>query len=933
MDEPSLELLGREAETTLLRRLLEEHQEGARAVVVRGGPGIGKTALWRWGIGVANGAGARVLVTRCVELEMPLAFSAIVDLLEAPFGEIADELPAPHRQALAVALGLEEPLERPAEPLTISRAAVEVLRLLSARAPVVMAIDDVQWLDTASRRVLSFAVRRLADTPLAILATLRTPAEHSDPLALANALGPSGLTEIELAGLTARSIQQLVRTRLGVRLPRPLLTRVHRTSGGNPMFALELARMLPTSSESAGAPLPLPDSLQELVRARVATLPNELLPLVRLVAVLERPTLEQLGRAFASEENARRLVDLGFEHAVVDIAADGVVRFAHTLLASAVYAEVAPAARAELHYGAAEITDDDEERARHLALAASTPDVAVARALDATAARAAARGAPDAAAELALHALRLTAPEDVHRVQRGLSYATYLIAANRPGPRGASVPHGAARELDELLASEIAGDDRARVLLLRSLLDLEHAACVERLREACVHAQDSTLRSRTLTLLAWTLGVWGWNLEEAAQVAERAVEFAGSAAGTLPLVFALTARGTIDDYRGTPGALAHVERAVELQGDAASAEADATLALGRGRMSYGDFESARTLFDTSRERARRSGEDAFLMWMHRFFGELEIRCGRWEAAESELEAGLSEATGHWRGTLVCLRALLAARRGDAQQVDSDAAEAHAYGVANGDPWLIVGAAWARGSLALLQGAPASAHEHLQRGQTILDVAGIGQPGFLPVSFELAEAAAAVGKLDHAELLADWLDERAATLDHSWAGAAAARCRGIALLGAGAPARAIALLEGARAGFAAIGAPFELAHTQRTLGAAYARSGERSRAAEALREAHRIFGELGTPAWQERTDDELRRAYPRPRRDRGLTAAEEQVAALVASGRTNREVASQLFTTVKTVESHLTRIYRKIGVRSRTELARHYVDADNTDVHG
>ena len=92
-------------------------------------------------------------------------------------------------------------------------------------------------------------------------------------------------------------------------------------------------------------------------------------------------------------------------------------------------------------------------------------------------------------------------------------------------------------------------------------------------------------------------------------------------------------------------------------------------------------------------------------------------------------------------------------------------------------------------------------------------------------------------------------------------------------------------------------------------------------------------ELGTPAWQERTDDELRRAYPRPRRDRGLTAAEEQVAALVASGRTNREVASQLFTTVKTVESHLTRIYRKIGVRSRTELARHYVDADNTDVHG
>ncbi|MBA2476285.1 MAG: helix-turn-helix transcriptional regulator, partial [Actinobacteria bacterium] len=156
---------------------------------------------------------------------------------------------------------------------------------------------------------------------------------------------------------------------------------------------------------------------------------------------------------------------------------------------------------------------------------------------------------------------------------------------------------------------------------------------------------------------------------------------------------------------------------------------------------------------------------------------------------------------------------------------------------------------------------------------------------------------------------------------------AARCRGIAVLGAGDPARAITLLERARAGFAAIGAPYELAHTHRTLGAAHARSGARRRAAEALRDAQRIFGELGTAAWQERAEDELRRAYPRPRRDRELTSAEEHVAALVASGRTNREVAAQLFTTVKTVEAHLTRIYRKTGVRSRTELARRYVDAD------
>ena len=481
MDAPSLELVGRESEMERLRSLLEGLDEGARAVVIRGGPGIGKTALWRRGIESAAEAGARVLVTRCVEGEIPLVLGAIVDLLATPFGEVADELPAPQRRALAVALGLEEPLE-PTEPLTLARAAVEALRILSTRASVLVAIDDVQWLDPGSQRVLAFVVRRLADAPVAVLATLRADSGLADPLALADALGPSGFGEIELGGLTAGAIQHLLRTRLDVRLPRPLLTRVHRTSGGNPLWALELTRILPARADTAGAPLPVPDSLQELVSARVASLPQELIPLVRLVSILERPTLAQLARALSSEGNARRLVDAAYARAVLDVAADGVVRFAHPLLASAVYAVIAPDERRKLQYHAAEIADDEEERARHLALAASAPDAAVASTLDAAAARAAARGVPEAAAELAVHALRLTAL-DADRLRRGLAYATYLVAANRPGPRGASVPREAARELDDLLARELAGDERARVLLLRSLLDLQNATCVKRLRE------------------------------------------------------------------------------------------------------------------------------------------------------------------------------------------------------------------------------------------------------------------------------------------------------------------------------------------------------------------------------------------------------------------------------------------------------------------
>ena len=927
MEASSLELFGRETETALLRRAFEATDAGSRGILLRGAPGIGKTALWRQALDAATEAGCRVLLARCAEVEMPLALSVLADLLEAPFSEVAGDLQESQRQALLVALGLEDPPEQPSDPLSLARGTLEVFRALSVRAPLVVAIDDVQWLDAASQRVVAFAARRLADAPVALLATLRTESGNADPLALAGAFEPDAYTEIELRGLTPDAIQQLVRGRLGLRLPRRLLAQIQRASGGNPMFALELARALHEPAASAGAPLPVPDSLRELVRARVAALPEDLIPLVRLVAVLERPTLAQLGRAFGSEEHAVRLIDLGFAHAVLDIATDDVVRFAHPLLASAVYAEIAPVERRIIQRRAAEIADDDEERGRHLALAASEPDPAVAEVLDAAASRAAGRGAPEAAAELALHALRLTPRDGDGRLQRGLAYATYLIAANRPGPRGAAVPREAARELDDLLTQDLRSDDRARILMLRSLLDLENAVCVERLRDACAHAESTTIRARAQTMLAWTLGVWGWVLEAGAQEAERAVELAESTKETRPLVFALTARGAIDDHRGKPDARAQLERALELQADAGSAESDAALALGKAWLSHGVYDRARALFEASRERAHHAGEDAFLMWMHRFFAELELRCGRWDAAARELDAGLSEATGHWRANLVCLRALLAARRGEVDRVDSDAVEAHRYGTEYGDPWLVVGAAWARGSLALLLDASDAAFEHLSRGQAILDAAGIGEPGVLQVSFELAESAAAVGDLDEVGRLADRLDERAAALDHPWARAAAARCRGIAALGCGEPERAIRHLERAVAGFAEIGAPYELAHTHRTLGAAHARSGQRRLAAEALREAHRIFGELGTPAWQERAEDELRRAYPRPRRDRELTPAEKHVAELVATGRTNREVATQLFTTVKTVETHLTRIYRKLGVRSRTELARQYVDAD------
>ena len=182
-----------------------------------------------------------------------------------------------------------------------------------------------------------------------------------------------------------------------------------------------------------------------------------------------------------------------------------------------------------------------------------------------------------------------------------------------------------------------------------------------------------------------------------------------------------------------------------------------------------------------------------------------------------------------------------------------------------------------------------------------------------------------GRLDEADRLLTRLDEQALALEHRWAQPAALRCRGLLLLARGESEAALAAAEKAAWGFEAAGFPLDRGRALLVAGEALRRLGERRRAAEKLDAASAIFAELGAALWAERAAKELSRARPRPRRDRELTSAERQVAALVAAGKKNREVASQLFTTVATVEAHLTRIYRKLGVRSRTELARQVAD--------
>ena len=259
-------LVGRGTELAQLRRFVHGVRDGPCGLLLRGEAGIGKTALWRSGIEAAERFGIRVLETRCVEAELPLALGGLCDLLDRAFEDAADGLSEPHRHALAVTLGLESPDEEPPERLVLPRGFVAFVRVLAASGPVLLAIDDVQWLDAPSQRIVAYACNRLAQAPVGILATHR--GDGGDALGLRQALDDR-FAEMRLPPLGEVALHHLVRTRLGVRIPRATMARVHVASGGNPMFALEFAQVAAT----ADGPLPLPSSLEELIHDRVAALP------------------------------------------------------------------------------------------------------------------------------------------------------------------------------------------------------------------------------------------------------------------------------------------------------------------------------------------------------------------------------------------------------------------------------------------------------------------------------------------------------------------------------------------------------------------------------------------------------------------------------------------------------------------------------------
>lgn len=452
-------VVGREEELDSLQVFLARARAGPAALVLSKQAGIGKTIVWQAGVEAAHASLATVLTCRSVEAEASLSFVGLSELLEPVVEGAIGSLVPPRRRALEVALLLAEPGELIADVHAVGLAVLDVLRILARRGPILVALDDVQWLDPSTASVLQIALRRLHDEAVGLLVTVRGDPGPSVPFSLDRSFLQERLTQLALGPIGLAGLHSLLRRRLELEVTRPELVRLHEATGGNPFFALELGRELVNTNArlALGRSLQIPKNLSQVLEDRLARLPARTIDVLVHVAALARPTVELVACAVGDRVAVLETLREAARERVIEFD-ETRVRFTHPLLASVAYEQAPFWKRREIHRALAGSVKDIEERARHLALAADGPDAAVAADLDSAAEAAVARGAPAAAADLAEMAAGLTPGEPTVERSRRLRAAhfhrlagDYDRAAALLERQLAEVPHGPERA-DVLLA-------------------------------------------------------------------------------------------------------------------------------------------------------------------------------------------------------------------------------------------------------------------------------------------------------------------------------------------------------------------------------------------------------------------------------------------------------------------------------------------------
>jgi DNA-binding NarL/FixJ family response regulator len=908
------EIVGREEELEAIEGWLDGPMQIAG--LIEGEAGVGKTTLVRAAVEAALEGGRRILWAKPTQAEANLSFTAIGDLLEGALDEVLEALPAPQRRALEAALLLDGgvTLETAApDQRAVALAFLGGVRALSRSAPVLVVVDDVQWLDPPSATTLGFAARRVGSEDVRFLLARRLG--HEDAVTSE----VDSIERFELGGLSAGALHRMLRERLGLVLARPQLRRLHELSSGNPFYALELAGGYRDGVLGLDRGEPLPPTLEALVGHRIAALPAETREALAAAAAVARPTtpvvasLEALAPAIEAD--------------VIAIDA-GVILFAHPLLASAAYAALDPEARRRLHARLAKIAEDEEERARHLALAAEEPDEAVATALERAGQLAAARGAPAAAADLLAESRRLTpASDDEARARRQRLEAGYANLAGDPDR---------ARTLLESLLTTTPGAARAEILAELAFVHfygVDWHSSVGLYRSALEEAEGNLhLEARIEVGLALVLDLVQHDVSAVIAHARRAARIAEQIADEelLAEALCLQAKNELLAGHGFPGAI--LERALALE-PATAALSPVQRPSDYAAVTLGvtdDFAAALSRFERIRLDALELGEEAPFAWTVARMAVLACLTGEFPRALAYAEEGLEAAVQSRQeaneAVLHAAKALITAHLGAADSARKSVARALELDALLGVTVARVTATSALGLLELSLDRPGAAHEVLDPLIRDRRAAGVAEPGAMRYVPDEVEALVTLGRLEEAEAVLGWFEDHARGLDRASALAASARCRGLLAAAHGDPARALAELARALEHHARVAMPFEHARTLLVRGSVQRLANQRRAARATLGEALAELERLGASIWAERARRELQRIAGRAPSSGELTASERRVAELVAAGQTNREVAAALFVAERTVETHLSHIYAKLGIRSRTELARRFNQA-------
>ncbi|MEV0808951.1 AAA family ATPase [Micromonospora sp. NPDC050200] len=884
--------------------------DAGQSRLLYGPAGIGKSSVMK--VAAERLApGTRILAACLAEVDSELPYLALIDLF-ADVMPYAQAIPVHLREALEVALLRAQRIDGVGDKLAIRLAVLELLRELANHGPVVLVLDDLQWIDTASAEVLAFVARRFNTAHVAILAAERTDDDGPAALRLPSEI----LTPVMVPPLSRLAITELIADRGCDRLPAALVERVWQASGGNPLYAEELGRALVRDCGVATpyVPLPVPGTLRPLLSQRLQGLDEATRACLLHAAMMSRPTLEQLRRCGVLPADG---LDAAERTRLIEVSADGAVRFTHPLFRELIYSDATAGQRRAGHARVATVIEDMVEKVRHLALGAAGPDEATAALADSAAEDAARRGAPATAAALARLAAQQTPPDNTDAVAaRLLACAQHAFAAGQMA---------AAREVaSACLDTGGTGSTRVAARLLLTELSGWDATAKAHLAAAEHDATGDIGAQAQVALYASVIAYYDRRHVDSDRLAREAETLARQIGDIDLVIRTLNRQALVTRALGRDGVHEiHVTARDMARGrPITEATVRARQWWAMSCLPRGEFKAATDEISQLETEVRAQGAVTHLMYLLQSAaviytrtgnGADALRAGR-ECRQLFLDTGLTP----WIGQVVAAQAECYA--GSAETAVRLAKDAALMCAAGGDREWLEPCHIYHGEALLLSGQYQAAVTAYGHARELEAARTLGPPA--PWHADYGEALARTGRLDDAAEFLQQAYDSAVQANRTLTLLGLARADAVRACFAGDSLTAIEALTAAIGKYAAQSYPLDAARASLTLGQLLRRVRRRSAAHDAITRAIDQFSQIGAAPWHALAEAELDRLHRGARRGtdtKSLSDLESQIVELIRSGATNRQIAKEVHLSVKAVEANLSRLYRRLGVANRSEM--------------